>query len=113
MSNRKIQLRLHPYTDTSKVIEYRIDPSELGWFKRTFCNRWKMIESYHKGWMRKDDLELGYFPFLATSEEFKDFKKEVYDEKTLNDYKASMTLQFDEELREKEIIWKDFSEIEY
>ena len=113
MSNRKIQLRLYPYTDTSRVIEYRIDPSELGWFKRTFCNGWKMLETYHKGWMRKDDLESGYLPFLATSEEFQNFKRKVYDEKTLNEYIASMTDQFNEELKEKEISWKAFSEIEY
>ena len=54
MENRKLQLRLKKYGgvyDPSDwdwwELQYRIDPSELNWFRRLF-NFWRPIKEFHK-----------------------------------------------------------------
>ena len=45
--NRKIQIRLAPYNSKFKVVEYRIEPSELNWFQRLF-NIWRGVNYYYE-----------------------------------------------------------------
>lgn len=45
--NRKIQIRLAPYNSKFKVVEYRIEPSELNWFQRLF-NMWREVKYYYE-----------------------------------------------------------------
>lgn len=45
--NRKIQIRLAPYNSEFKVVEYRIEPSELNWFQRLF-NMWREVKYYYE-----------------------------------------------------------------
>lgn len=45
--NRKIQIRLAPYNSQFKVVEYRIEPSELNWFQRLF-NTWRKVKYYYE-----------------------------------------------------------------
>ena len=47
MKNRKIQFRLQKFTDTSWCLQWRIDPQELGWFRRIF-NFWKNVKVLNK-----------------------------------------------------------------
>ena len=43
--NRKVQIRLAPYSGEYKCVDYRIDPSELNWIQRLF-NVWMPVEWY-------------------------------------------------------------------
>ena len=45
--NRKIQIRLAPYSSDFKLVEYRIDPTELNWFQRLF-NRWRNVNYFYE-----------------------------------------------------------------
>ena len=45
-NSKKVQIRLYPYTDTCKQVKYRVDPTELNWFQRIFCNYWRTIYEF-------------------------------------------------------------------
>ena len=45
VDNRKVQIRLAPFTADYKIVEYRIDESELNWLSRKF-NKWHSLKYY-------------------------------------------------------------------
>ena len=44
--NKKVQIRLYPHSDIYKQVEYRIEPIELNWVQRIFCNCWSVIYQF-------------------------------------------------------------------
>ena len=91
MKNRKINLRLKKFTDTSWCLQWRIDPQELGWFRRKF-NFWKNVKISKK---TSKKVMPGPYLFLCRTEierryslsKFEEIKKSCLNEQDLERFK--------------------------
>ena len=60
VDNRKVQIRLAPKTEDFKIVQYRIDPSELNWFQILF-NVWGNVEYFYSPLIVKPDINLDIY----------------------------------------------------
>ena len=78
--NKKVQIRLYPHSDRYKRVQYRIEPTELNWFQRIFCNCWSVI--YQFCYIGGEPDESNFIPLLdkpGTINHYKDKFKTLKD----------------------------------
>ena len=57
VDKRKVQVRLAPHSKDYKIVQYRIDPSELNWFQRLF-NVWGVVEYFYSPLVFRPNMDL-------------------------------------------------------
>ena len=124
--NRKIQIRLAPYNSEFKVVEYRIEPSELNWFQKLF-NIWRAVKYYYEPIIIMpscfDDyldehwgvltVHIGKYTDsykLNSIEEVKEMFKTMQD---INNFHKEQQLKYEKTYKEIEEKIKKISEYEY
>ena len=124
--NRKIQIRLAPYSSDFKLVEYRIDPTELNWFQRLF-NRWRNVNYFYESSIimpSDNDIfpDVYWVPLrvhigkhtdlyqINSIEEVKDMFKTMQD---INNFHKEQQLKFEKVEKEIEEKIKKISEYEY
>lgn len=124
--NRKIQIRLAPYNSEFKVVEYRIEPSELNWFQRLF-NMWRAVKYYYEpaiiapynsdtyldeywGVLRVYISKYSYSYKINSIEEVKEMFKTMQD---INNFHKEQQLKYEKAYKEIEKKIKKISEYEY
>lgn len=93
---KKVQIRLYPHSDCYKRVEYRIEPSELNWFEKIFCNFWQPIYQFCYIGGETDDRD--FIPLLdkpGTIDRYKDIFKTIkdiedFEQKQLENYNNAM-----------------------
>lgn len=60
VDNRKVQVRLVPHSGEYKIVQYRIDPSELNWFQRLF-NMWRVVKYFCSPLKFKPNINLDIY----------------------------------------------------
>ena len=89
LSNKVIfTTKVNPYSADSRYVFYKIEPSELNWFKRTFCNPWReMLRAYK------------FFPGFTGMFDVNTFSKDIVPLKTFGDVNNYLASQIDIEKR--------------
>ena len=83
--------KVNPYSMDSRHVFYKIEPSELNWFKRTFCNPWRRMFRAYKS-----------FPGFNDLFDVNTFSKDIVPLKTFGDVSNYLTSQIDIEKRIRE-----------
>lgn len=107
--NKKVQIRLYPHSDIYKLVQYRIEPTELNWFQRIFCNCWTPIYRfcYNGG---EPDIEYDFIPVLDKPGSI-DFYKNKF--KTIRDIEKFEEFQLKQYETTLKIYNKNVNNIEY
>ena len=104
LSNKVIfKTKVNPYSVDGRYVLYKIEPSELNWFKRTFCNPWReMFRAYYN------------FPGFCNLFDVNQFSKYIAPLKTFGDVSDYLASQIDIEKRireELDLKWLNAKEI--
>lgn len=105
VDNRKVQVRLAPHSKDYKIVQYRIDPSELNWFQRLF-NVWGEVEYFYSPLKFKPDIDLDicwgkHLTEIGTIEEVKAQFKTMED---INNFHNEQLCKYDKACEELEKI---------
>lgn len=94
--NKKVQIRLYPHSVTYKQVEYRIEPTELNWFQRIFCNYWTTIYEFCNS--SKPDKS-DFIPLLDESGTINYYKNKFKTLKDIEDFEQMQLKKYNDALK--------------
>ena len=95
--NKKVQIRLYPHSDRYKQVEYRIEPTELNWFQRIFCNCWLVIYKFSYIGGKPDESD--FIPLLDKPGTINRYKDKFKTLKDIEDFEQEQLKKYNNALK--------------
>lgn len=107
VDNRKVQIRLAPFTADYKIVEYRIDESELNWFSRKF-NKWHSLKYFQNPTKNIDltfldnfTLQCFWEPYIVKKNTISEVKEQFKTMKDINRFQNEQICKYNNIVEER------------